>query len=252
MTLRMTVQMTSGISVDCVVFGFDGKDLKVLLIKRKYPVEGLSAEDPKLPGAMILENETIPQAASRVLEESTGLSQIYLKQVGIFSDPDRVSPEELDWICKYHNIKTERVVTVGYYALVKLTDRIISYTLRRGASWVRVDDIHYLVMDHKKILAEALLALQKEMILSPIAFELLPKKFTISQLQNLFSAVTGIGMDNRNFRKKILSSGLLKATGEKERGVAHKPAMYYEFNRSSYKKAMKERTGLEFINNWAY
>lgn len=248
----MTIQMNSGISVDCVVFGFDGKDLRVLLIKRKYPLDDLSAEDLKLPGAMILENETLPQAASRVLEESTGLSQIYLKQVGIFSDPDRVSPNELAWICSYHNITTERVVTVGYYALVKLTDRMISYTTKRGASWVRVDDIHYLVMDHMKILGEALLALQKEMILSPIAFELLPKKFTIRQLQNLFSAVTGISIDNRNFRKKILSSGLLKPTLEKEKGVAHKPAMYYEFNRSSYKKAMKDKTGLEFINNWSY
>lgn len=248
----MTIQMNSGISVDCVVFGFDGKDLKVLLIKRKYQTDDLSANDPKLPGAMILENETLPQAASRVLEESTGLCEIYLKQVGIFSDPDRVSAEELDWICRYHNIRTERVVTVGYYALVKLTDKIITYTMRRGASWVNVDDIHFLAMDHMEILGEALAVLQKEMMLSPIAFELLPKKFTIRQLQNLFSAVSGISIDNRNFRKKILASGLLLATGEKEKGVAHKPALYYEFNRHAYRKAMKERNRLEFINNWSY
>lgn len=244
--------MNSGISVDCAVFGFDGKELKVLLIKRKYTTDELSANDPKLPGAMILENETLPQAASRVLEESTGLRDIFLKQIGIFSDPQRVSEKELDWICKYHNIKTERVVTIGYYALVKLTDRIISYTMRKGASWVNVDDIHFLAMDHMEILGEALTALQKEMMLSPIAFELLPKKFTIRQLQNLFSAVSGISIDNRNFRKKILSSGLLIATGEKEKDVAHKPALYYEFNRHAYRKAMKERNKLEFINNWSY
>lgn len=248
----MTIQMNSGISVDCVVFGFDGKELKVLLIKRKYTTDEVSENDPKLPGAMILENETLPQAASRVLEESTGLCDIFLKQVGIFSDPKRVSGKELDWICKYHNIRTERVVTVGYYALVKLTDKIIRYTMRKGASWVNVDDIHFLVMDHMEILGEALTALQKEMMLSPIAFELLPRKFTIRQLQNLFSAVSGISIDNRNFRKKILSSGLLIPTGEKEKAVAHKPALYYEFNRHAYKKAMKERNRLEFINNWAY
>lgn len=248
----MTIQMNSGISVDCAVFGFDGKDLKVLLIKRRYTTDELSANDPKLPGAMIFENETLPEAASRVLEESTGLRDIYLKQVGIFSDPRRVSGRELDWICRFHGIRTERVVTVGYYALVKLTDSMVRYTMRNGASWVRVDDIHFLAMDHMEILGESLLALQKEMMLSPIAFELLPRKFTIRQLQNLFSAVSGQSIDNRNFRKKILSSGLLVETGEKEKGVAHKPALFYEFNRHAYKKAMKERNKLEFINNWSY
>lgn len=248
----MTIETNSAISVDCAVFGFDGKRLKVLLIKRKYPIDDLSAEDLKLPGAMILENETLPEAANRVLEESTGLSEIYLKQTSIFSAPDRVNEKEMDWICKFHGIRTRRVVTVGYYALVKLNQGIVNYTTRKGATWVDVDSIRSLIMDHLEILADALSALQKEIIHTPIAFELLPRKFTINQLQSLFEAVLGISIDNRNFRKKILSSGIISPTGEFEKNVSHKPAQYYLFNKSVFRKAMKDRFRLNFINNWTY
>lgn len=250
--LVMTIDTNSAISVDCAVFGFDGTSLKVLLIKRRYPVDNLSADDLKLPGAMIQENETLQDAASRVLEDSTGLRNIYLRQTSIFSDPSRVSRKELDWICKYHGINTNRVVTVGYYALVKLNQNIISYTRRKGAKWVEVDLVRHLIMDHMDILGDALNILQREFTHTPIAFELLPKRFTIRQLQALFNAVLGVNIDNRNFRKKILSSGLLTATGEQEVNVAHKPAQFYTFNRSAYKKAMKDKFKLYFLDNWSY
>ena len=107
-------------------------------------------------------------------------------------------------------------------------------------------------MDHKQILASALAMLCREILQSPIAFELLPRKFTIRELQTLYSAVLGIEIDNRNFRKKILASGFLAPTAEKEQGVAHKPAQYYTFNRSAYKRALKEKLQLGFINNWRY
>ncbi|MDE6872115.1 MAG: NUDIX domain-containing protein [Bacteroidales bacterium] len=247
-----TVETSSAISVDCAVFGFDGTKLKALLIKRKYTTDDLSADDLKLPGSMILENETLQGAASRVLEESTGLRDIFLKQTSIFSDPDRVSDKEMDWICRYHGIKTRRVVTVGYYALVKLTDGIINYTLKMGARWVDVDDICHLAMDHLDILSDALSVLRKEMIYSPVAFELLPKRFTMRQLQNLFIAVLGVEIDDRNFRKKIFSTGILKPTGEKEKNVSHKPAEYYTFNRSEFRKLENSRNKLGFIGNWSY
>ena len=248
----MMIETNTAISVDCAVFGFDGKSLKVLLIKRRYSFDDLSSEDLKLPGAMILENETLPEAASRVLEEFTGLKDIYLKQTSIFSAPDRVSEKEMEWICKFHGINTERVVTVGYYALVKLNRGIIDYTSRKGARWVEVDSIRSLIMDHLEILADALSALQKEIVQTPVAFELLPKKFTITQLQSLFEAVLGVDIDNRNFRKKILFSGIITPTEEYERNVAHKPAQYYVFNKTVFRKAMKDRFRLNFINNWTY
>lgn len=248
----MTIETSSAISVDCAVFGFDGRSLKVLLIKRRYPIDDLSADDLKLPGAMILENETLPEAAKRVLEESTGLSNIYLKQTSIFSAPDRVSEKEMEWICKFHGINTRRVVTVGYYALVKLNQGIVNYTKRKGAKWVDVDSIRSLIMDHMEILADALANLQKEITHTPVAFELLPKKFTIFQLQSLFEAIAGVKIDNRNFRKKILTSGLITPSGEYEKNVSHKPAQFYTFNKSVYQKAMKDKFKLNFINNWTY
>ena len=126
MTNTKSIETSSALSVDCAVFGFDGKRLKVLLIKRRYQYDDLLADDPKLPGAMILENETLPEAANRVLEEFTGLGNIYLKQTKIFSNPHRVSEKEMEWICRFHGINTRRVVTVGYYALVKLNQGIIN------------------------------------------------------------------------------------------------------------------------------
>lgn len=244
--------MNQSLSVDCAVFGFNGRSLKVLLIERRYYTPDTQLDRLKLPGSMILENETLPAAAYRVLEEATGLRDVYLKQMEIFSDPDRVTGEELDWINRYHGIHTERVVTVGYYALVKLDDRTIAYTTAKGARWVDVESIQRLAMDHKKILSTALSMLYREMLQSPVAFELLPRKFTIRQLQTLYAAVLGIEIDNRNFRKKILSSGFLAPTSEFEQGVAHKPARYYVFNKNAYRKALKEKLRLGFINNWRY
>ena len=248
----MSIQMNQSLSVDCAVFGFNGKSLKVLLIERRYYAPNTRLDKLKLPGAMILDNETLPQAAYRVLEEATGLRDVYLKQMDIFSDPNRVSGEELEWINRYHGIRTERVVTVGYYALVKLDTRTVAYTTAKGAQWVDVDSIQRLAMDHKQILSAALAVLCREMLQSPVAFELLPRKFTIRALQNLYSVVLGIEIDNRNFRKKILASGFLTPTAEREQGVAHKPAQYYTFNKNAYKKALKAKLKLGFINNWRY
>ena len=149
----MSIQMNQSLSVDCAVFGFNGKSLKVLLIERRYYAPDTRLDKLKLPGAMILDNETLPQAAYRVLEEATGLRDVYLKQMDIFSDPNRVSGEELEWINRYHGIRTERVVTVGYYALVKLDTRTVAYTTAKGAQWVDVDSIQRLAMDHKQILS---------------------------------------------------------------------------------------------------
>ena len=247
----MPVQTNQSLSVDCAVFGFDGETLKVLLIER---AAHRSLDRLKLPGSMILENETLPEAAYRVLEEATGLLKrdLYLKQMEIFSDPNRVSGEELEWINRKHGINTVRVVTVGFYALLKLDRRTTDYTTKKGAQWVPIDAIQRLAMDHKEILSSALGYLCREMQQSPVAFELLPKKFTIRALQRLFEAVLGIEIDNRNFRKKMLSSGFLLATGEKEERVAHKPAEYYTFNRNAYRRALKAKLKMGFIDNWRY
>ena len=245
----MPIQTNQSLSVDCVLFGFDGTSLRVLLIER--PAYN-NLERMKLPGSMIQQNETLPEAAVRVLENVTAMKIHYLKQLEIFSDPERLRVDELEWIRQKYSIQTERGVTGGYFALVKLDRQLLAYVSRKGGRWVSVDEIQRLAMDHKQILTSALAMLCREMLLSPFAFELLPKKFTIRELQRLFEAVLGVELDTRNFRKMMFSSGFLAPSGEKQRGVAHKPAEYFTFDRNAYRRAMKDKLRMGFIDIWRY
>ena len=235
------MQTNQSISVDCVVFGFDGRSLKCLLIKR-------DGQDLKLPGSLISDQEDIPSAAYRVLEEMTGLKDIFLKELSVFSDPSRVGDKDLEWINHFYGVHTTRVVTVAYYALVKLDNKIMSHIREKEAFWKEVDSISALAMDHKDILNKAMSMLSRDMTHSPIAFELLPRKFTIRELADLYKAVLGVEIDNRNFRKKIIGCGYILPTGEKEKGVAHKPAAYYIFDKHRYKREEKKIRKLNFIN----
>ena len=252
----MNIHTNHSLSVDCVIFGFDSEGLKVLLINQRRlewresssPGPGTTGatgmvgtatgrgtvtadEDPrlKLPGRMIYENETLEDAANSILLRYTGLENAYLKQVAIFSDPHRVSADELKWICEYHNISTNRVVTVGYYSLVHISTRIHRHTAVKGAKWRLVSSVRDLAMDHLEILHQALNVMRRDFTYSPIAFRLLPNKFTLRQLQDLYSVILGVEYDNRNFRKKILASEIVRPTGEKQKGVSHKPAEFYTF-----------------------
>ena len=252
LTITSKFRTNHSISVDCVLFGFDGKKLNVLLTQRERIVNDETRIEKKLPGRMIFDNESLEISAQKVVEEFTAIIKADMKQLHIFSNPQRVSGEELEWINAYHGINTDRVVTVAYYGLVILTPQIINATNIRGGFWSELDSIRHLIMDHTEILAKAVEVLCRDMANSPAAFDLLPHKFTVRQLQDLYSAVLGVEIDNRNFRKKILTSGLLTPTGEKEAQVAHKPAQYYIFNRTAYIREMRQRSKLGFISNWIY
>lgn len=183
----MAIETNHSLSVDCVIFGYDSEGLKVLLVEQRTPPAYSSPINRlKLPGSMIHESETLPEAARRVLLERTGLEQVYLKQIDIFSSPTRVVVEELKWISEYHGVATSRVVTVGYYALVSITQQRLRHTRRKGAMWRSYDEVKGLVMDHDEILSKAMEMLREDFEHSPIAFELLPKKFTIRELQDLY------------------------------------------------------------------
>ncbi len=237
----MQIQTNHSLSVDCVIFGYDGQYLKILLVnQRRAPLTHLGGQLMKLPGSMIYQNESLSQAAHRVLRDSTGLERVYLEQTTIFSDPQRVNAQELEWIARYHNIITTRVVTVGYYALIHINKTVLLHTKRKGAKWVNIDDVNILALDHNDILKDALLKLRSSFEQTAKAFEMLPRKFTFRALQNLYSAVMGSQVDSRNFRKKILSENIVRPTGEKEQGVAHKPAEYYVFNPVAFKKTHKK------------
>lgn len=241
------------ISVDCVVFGFDGTSLRVLLVKRQYRERDASGaivtkEDYKLPGSPIDNDEDLSTSAYRILEELTALKQVYLKQLQVFSDPGRIGGGDIGWLNETYGFETRRIITIAYYALVKLSPKILAHTSLRKAEWQDVQSVKRLALDHKEILRVGLKTLNQQLIREPIAFELLPRKFTIRQLQTLYEAILGIEIDNRNFRKKILGANYLEATAEKEKNVAHKPARYYIFNRQAYDREVRRSSKLNFIN----
>lgn len=211
------------LTVDCVVFGLDQRDLKVLLIERaQEPFVGQWA----LPGGFVRIDETVEQAARRELQEETGLDQVYLEQLYTFGDLDR-DPRE-------------RVVSVAYYALVRLADnKALASTDARQAQWFELSSMPRLAFDHDRIFALAHERLQNKVCYQPIGFELLPQKFTLSQLQQLYEIILGQELDKRNFRKKILGMNVLVELEEHETGVPHRAARLYRFHKKKYQELLK-------------
>ncbi len=210
-------------SVDNVIFGFDGSNIKVLLIKRNVdPFIGYWA----LPGDTIDANEELKDAALRVLDRLTGLTDVYLEQVKSFSEVNR-HPRE-------------RVITVTYYSLINITNAEIKPDyFAEKAEWREVDDIDSLAFDHYHIIQTCLDKLKTSIKLRPIGFELLPTKFTLTQLQNLYEAILEQDLDKRNFRKKILSMNILKTLHELQSDVPHRPAKLYSFDAEKYAAAQE-------------
>jgi 8-oxo-dGTP diphosphatase len=217
------------LTVDCVVFGLGDDDLKVLLIQRDHdPYVGRWA----LPGGFVDIDETLEHAARRELEEEAGLHRVFLEQLFTFGAVDR-DPRE-------------RVVTVAYYALVNIGDHAIRpATDARAVAWFDVNDAPKLAFDHETILDTALERLKGKVRYQPIGFELLPRKFTLRHLQRLYETVLERRIDKRNFRRKVLSMGLLEETDEIETGVSHRAARLYRFDASKYKKLVNKDFNFE-------
>ena len=217
------------LTVDCVVFGLDEEDLKVLLIERDLPpFEGRWA----LPGGFVRVEETLDEAARRELNEETGISKVYLEQLYTFGKTDR-DPRE-------------RVVTVAYYGLVRLSNhRIKAATDARQALWFSIEDLPKLAFDHNKILKQAHERLRGKVRYQPIGFELLPQKFALRQLQHLYEVILDRELDKRNFRKKILSMAILEELDEVETDVAHRAARLYRFDKTNYKRMEKQGFNFE-------
>jgi 8-oxo-dGTP diphosphatase len=239
-------KIVPNISVDCVVFGFDFEKLNVLLVERELrdeKTDKVLISDHTLTGYHIYEDEDLDTAASRILKGLTGLDNIFLEQFGAFGQLDRVSSEKDTLWLKYINKGfADRIVTVGYLALIDNT----KVTLRlkdRNVQWFPVSKMKDMEMafDHKFLFSKALEALQKKVKVEPIAFELLPDYFTLSQLQKLYEALLGTSFDKRNFRKKVAQMHYVIPLKKKQQGVAHKPAQYYLFSREVYEKTKKRR-----------
>jgi len=214
---------------DCVVFGLDQNDLKILLIQRALPP---FENEWALPGGFIRIGEDIDDCARRELEEETGLKNVYLEQLATIGTPNR-DPRE-------------HVVTVAYFALVNLIEHPpTAATDARNAAWFAFDDLPRLAFDHNKILELARQRLRGKVRYQPVGFELLPKKFTLTQLQHLYELILEETLDKRNFRKKVIKLGILAETNEVEQDVARRAARLYRFDRSRYLKLQKQGINFE-------
>jgi 8-oxo-dGTP diphosphatase len=212
--------MSISLTVDIVVFGLHDGPLEILLIRRGVPpFEG----DWALPGGFVRGHEELHDAARRELAEETGVGDVYLEQLYTFGRTDR-DPRG-------------RVVSVAYFALVKLADHNIRATTDAAeARWFSVQEAPPLAFDHADILAVAHERLRGKLTYQPIGFELLPDKFKLSQLRQLYETILGRPLDKRNFRKKVLRMGVLTALDEREQNVSHRAAQFYRFDSAAYKR----------------
>lgn len=217
------------LTVDCVVFGLDEEDLKILLIQRDLePFAGQWA----LPGGFVAVGESLDDTARRELSEETGLENVFLEQLYTFSDPER-------------DLR-EHVVTAAYYALVNLSEhKVQAATDARSAAWFAVDDVPELAFDHDRILKVAYERLKGKIRYQPVGFELLPRKFTLRQLQGLYEKILDRDLDKRNFRKKILNMGIIEELAEIETDVAHRAARLYRFDKKQYDARIKDGFNFE-------
>jgi 8-oxo-dGTP diphosphatase len=228
------VNLMTDVSVDCVVFGYHEDQLQVLLIEQKQP-EGVSTAEKRfaLPGDLVFENEDLDQAASRVLKELTSIEieDAYLKQFFTFGNPARVKGlKDQEWLRSFRQNPEARVVTVAYYSLVKMEDyNPKASSFASETQWVNVNDIPELAFDHNTILNKALDAVRERIKYHPIGFHLLPKKFTLGQLQQLNEVILNEELDKRNFRRKVQKMESVVALNEKQTGVLHKPARLYSY-----------------------
>lgn len=218
------------VSVDCVILGYHENGLKVLLIQRgAEPHQGKMA----LPGDLVYPNEDLELAATRVLKELTGLDHVFMTQTRSYGQVDR------------HPVG--RVITVGYYSLISV-DRYepLANSWADNVSWVDLDNLPELAFDHTSIIDEALTMLRERVRHQPVGFELLPKEFTLGEMQALYENILNEKFDKANFRKRILSMGLLKDTKRMQSDVPHRPARLFTFDKEAYQNLLKKGTNFEF------
>lgn len=216
------------VTTDCVIFGFDGTKLQVLLVERGIdPYKGMWA----FPGGFVKMDESCEEGALRELQEETGLTGAYIEQFHTFSDPNR-DPRE-------------RVITVAFYALVRKQDVKGGVDAVR-AEWFALDQIPQLAFDHDSILRKAMKSLRERIHFEPIGFELLPEKFTLKELQNLYEAILDVRFDRSNFAKKMLHFNILRQLDETVWPTPKREAYLYSFNEDSYNELKQKGFRLEF------
>jgi len=211
------------LAVDCIIFGFDGEQLKALFIKRAFE-PGLGKWS--LMGGFVEQDEGVEEAAQRILNQLTGLTNIYMEQLSCFGEVDR-DPGG-------------RVISIAYFALINIADYNDELMKEHQSKWFDLKKIPSLIFDHKRMVVLAKERLQQKVANHPIGFALLPHKFTLRQLQNLYEAIYETEIDKRNFTRKILDLGILNKLDEKERESSKKGSFYYVFDEKKYKQLDRE------------
>lgn len=210
------------VAIDCIIFGFSEGELSLLLLKRNFePAMG----EWSLMGGFVQENESTDDAAKRVLAELTGLNNVYMEQVSSFSAIDR-DPGE-------------RVISVAYYALVNINEYDRELVHQHNAFWVNINELPQLIFDHPQMVEQARKLMQQKASTEPIGFNLLPKLFTLSQLQSLYEAIYGEALDKRNFRKRVAEMDYIEKTDKIDKTGSKRGAALYQFNEKAYRKAPK-------------
>ena len=208
--------------IDCIIFGFNEGELNLLLLKRNFePAMG----EWSLMGGFVQEDESVDDAAKRVLNELTGLEDVYMEQVQAFGAIDR-DPGE-------------RVVSIVYYALININEYDKESVQQHNAFWVNINELPALIFDHPQMVEKARKLMQQKASTEPIGFNLLPKLFTLSQLQSLYEAIYGESIDKRNFRKRIAEMDYIEKTDKIDKTGSKRGAALYQFNEKAYRKAPK-------------
>ncbi|MBQ2436095.1 MAG: NUDIX hydrolase [Bacteroidaceae bacterium] len=211
-------------AVDCIIFGFSGGDLNLLLLKRKFdPGKG----EWSLMGGFVQEGEHMDDAAKRVLAELTGLTNVFMEQVGSFGQVGR-DPGE-------------RVISTAYYALININEYDRSLVEEHNAYWVKINELPTLLFDHKQMVDRARLVMKVQAAMQPISFNLLPEHFTLTQLQTLYEAINGGPIDKRNFRKRVAEMDYIEKTELIDKITSRRGAALYKFNIAKYQDSLKFR-----------
>lgn len=220
------------VSVDCVLLGFDGERLNVLVVRQTNREGNVDTGCYKLPGSLIYMDEGLDEAAQRVLKQLTGLVQVKMFQFKAFGGVDRLADsKDSVWLERFHNLDhhLERIVTIAYLSLLRI-DRKMTLDDGFEAHWIPVNDIPRLAFDHNEIVSEAVTSVRRMTTLDPtMLFGLLPRKFTAAQLRVVMENVAGISIDIKNFHKKLATMPYVVPLDEKEEGVKHRAARYFKF-----------------------
>lgn len=216
------------VATDCIIFGFDEGRIKLLVFKRRVePIVGAWS----LIGSFVNIDEDVDQAAQRVLKEITGLKNVYMEELRTYGAAER-DPGF-------------RCISIAHYALIRINDYDRKLVEKHGAHWYDIDEVPDLVLDHNQMVQDALERLKQKARYQPLGFELLPEKFTIPQLQQLYEAIYQKELDGRNFRKKVLSNKVLIKLDEKDKSTSRRGAFLYKFDHRTYRKLMKSGYNFE-------